>query len=383
MKDDKFLEWLKGQYIEAVRIMASSQKRSLFYKHGSIISNEYEKIIEQYKEIMYNEKQRESEKCSMSKRAGHTHEMVMGTVAHFLHAAKKLWIGEFKAESGWINPTRYDDKPLHGDSRIHIFADLKVNGGEWIYQVNICNEFTSAQTILDGAINDLAVDEKLAVWGCKPLSDSNDKPKAKPAPQQQKTQQQAPPSPITKSPQQTSKQRGQPIPEDVDIIDYDYKQKDMYNSRYRGKPVVVNVAKLRRVINAKKDGTGSYECIEVYGYHNGYTSKHPIYDLRMFPPTENQKWSNWDQATHDTDDGLLVAGDEIEIPMQLVYKVNPSKQEGDKRVFWNLREVRFLDDAPLDVSDAPDWGKDEQPAAHEIPWDDGDPDNDPGRHLDM
>jgi hypothetical protein len=295
---------------------------------------------------------------TLSKRMGCTQDMVLDTVANFLHAAKVLWSNNCEAGEGFINRARYEETAYHGEARVNIFGDLPVDEGKWTFSVNICNEFTSAQMILNMSQLDAISSQALLGWGCKEPTNGNGKPQ----PQQQANEDRK--TSIVDAAQRKadahkSQQRGQAIPEDVDIIDYDYKQKDMYNTRYRNKPVVVNAAKLRRVINAKKDGTGSYECIEVYGYHNGYTSKHPIYDLRMFSPNENQKWSNWEQTIHDTGDALLSAGGEIETPMQLVYKVNASKREGDNRVFWNLREVRFLEEAPSDLSDAPDWGQDE------------------------
>jgi hypothetical protein len=332
-------------------------------------------------------------KVRCSTRLGATPDIIKSVMRQLLYAARRLALGytdEF-ADSEDGPPDVYPPEGMmHGESVVNVHTlgrglPVLTEGGYTFVSLNVCNEMTTAGNIMNSVWEQIIAFGDMAtvftdINANAPIV-SNGNGNGKPKPQQK----QAPQTKETRDAkaaieraQQTTKQRGQAIPEDVDIIDYDYKQKDMYNSRYRNRPVVVNVAKLRRVINAKKDGTGSYECIEVYGYHNGYTSKHPIYDLRMFSPNENQKWSNWEQAIHDTGDALLAAGGEIETPMQLIYKVNASKQEGDNRVFWNLREVRFLDDAPLDVSDAPDWGQDD------IPWSDGDdPDNDPSRHLDM
>jgi hypothetical protein len=320
-------------------------------------------------------------KFSLATRIGYTDDMVLDTVANFLHAAKCLWKNEFQACDEYINRAIDRDWPvLHNDPRVHIFGDLAVNGGEWEYKVNICNEFTSAQMILDMAGNKPVINQKLKVWGCEPVGNGNGKPQSKP--QQQAQQQKPNPTVMNSYTGQTGhEQPQQQTPEGIIVLDYDYRQKAAYEAKYANKLVSIPFAKLRRAINARKDGKGSYEVVEAYGWYEGQNgrmvSKYPTYNI--FAPKPDAKFSDWHKFYQMLNDSgineLAEPGTEWEQPGQLVIKIN-KKETG---TYWNLQNVVFDDEyiPSASQSDAPDWGQDD------IPWSDDDPDNDPGRHLDM
>jgi hypothetical protein len=305
---------------------------------------------------------------TLSKRVGCTGEMVLDTVANFLHAAKKLWVREFDAGENFVNRANYQEELLHGEARVNIFGDLPVDGGAWKFSVNICNEFTSAQMILNMASFDMMTNESMMVWGCQPISNGNGnghkKPQQKQAPGKQQ-QDSKPPAP----------KQSQPTPDGITEIDYD-------EAKYANQLVAIPFVKLRRAIEAKNDGSGSYEGVFAYGWYEGQNgrmvSKYPTYTI--FKPKEERNFSDWKKffglLKDSKVDELTVPGQEWEQPGKLIIKIDKK----EKGIFWNLQNVVFDDEymPSVDQSDAPDWGQDD------IPWSDGDdPDNDPGRHLDM
>ncbi len=128
----------------------------------------------------------------------------------------------------------------------------------------------------------------------------------------------------------------------VDLGNYDYNQKASYESQYMGRIVCLNVSKVSRLIQAKKDGTGSYECLHVFGYYDGLPSEtHPIYDFTAFIPKEGQNYGDWKTIMNSIGNDLNAPGAHYTHPMRFYYKITESKT--DDRVFWNLRKIEILE----------------------------------------
>ena len=128
----------------------------------------------------------------------------------------------------------------------------------------------------------------------------------------------------------------------INLVNYDYKLKPQYEAECAGKVVCFNVSQVKRLMQAKKDGTGAYECLHIFGYHDGLPAdKHPIYDFTTFPLKEGQNFGDWKTFFEAITDGQLSElGSSITQPMRFYYKLSPSK-DGNK-IFWNLRRVEFL-----------------------------------------
>ncbi len=356
-------------------------------------------------------------------RTGATAEMVEETIRHFKHAIYCVARGHDKTSDDVPSRNKYADKLEHGQARVSVwtrnsFAPVPDFDNEEIYKVpvNIFNEYTHAQDLIDrlwmvagvmaladghsadfvaaGSIIDVNAPEDLKKWfprdsdGSKDPKQTAEKAKAVYGQQQQRTPGQVPPQQASTGQQPDVHPRARQAPtrrvEIVHLGNYSYQLQDEYEKEFAGsgKWISFDIAKMVRQIKAKNDGSGSYECIDVYPYYGEGPSDYPISSARMFPHNEGMKFSNWKTLFDKcvlTSDILAEPGTVWEGPMVVSWGLTLGKENG--KVYWNLKEVTpqltSVTSAPIQEptseSDMPDWGKDDIPedssyVADEPPW---------------
>ena len=358
-------------------------------------------------------------------RTGATPEMVGETIRHFKHAVQVAARGHDKIAENVPPRTVYADKLEHGQARVSIwtkgsFVPIPDFNAGLIYKVpvNICNEYTGAQDLVDrllmvadlmvegangletdfvaaGSIIDVNAPEDLNKWfprdGQKQPATKDPKQTATAAKgnygQQRRTPGQVPPQQSATGQQPAvhplARQGSNRKVEIVHLGDYSYQLQDEYEKAFAGsgKWISFDIAKMTRMVKAKNDGTGTYECIDIYPYYGEGPSDYPISSARIFPHPEGRDFSDWktlfDKCITDTQT-LAEPGTTWEGPMVVSWGLSISKNDG--RIFWNLKEITPILNSdhpqpdPPSENDMPDWGRDDpapEDSGHipdEPPW---------------
>jgi hypothetical protein len=295
-------------------------------------------------------------------RTGVTLGMIIDTIRHFRHAVQCIAKGHTEPATNVKEREDWHEQVTHGEARTNTWtfrscAVVPVDGNIFKVPINLCNEFTSAEILMNmvwGAVEVMKhfFEDFEAAGSIIKLS--------QPTTQQSSTVQPAQEQPVTDN----SHKATNPADNIVHLGAYDYRQRDDYETKYVGRTVSVDISSMHRRINARKDGSGSYECIELYGYYNSLPSDKPIYDLRVFVDIE-QKWNNFQALIHKLPAGVLgQVGDKLEQPCRLFYKLNRSKKEDDDTIYWNIVGSTFLDDSAEQQARA-EHGAEENYAYHE------------------
>jgi len=200
-------------------------------------------------------------KYEVSVRDGVQPGMIEETVRHFKVAVRTLMAGftdtpEVPARTIWT------DKPLHGEARVNIFSfgGFPVIGNDdetahTMYDINIFNEFTTAQGAVNGAWDFLR--EVLASSFADDLVINGQRPQAK-----------AQPADTSFKPTD---------PNDTPYLGgYNYKLNADYNANYGGHTASFDVMSMKRIYNRDGDPV-----IEVCSSYNGSVSKYPSHDLKI------------------------------------------------------------------------------------------------------
>jgi hypothetical protein len=254
------------------------------------------------------------------------------------------------------------------------------NQGKWRFTVNICNEYTTAQEIVEMALLDDNVDIALAKWNVLETGKMQEvrnqqhskQAQNRPAQQQQQTNE------VVREPvidpsvvildEDSLRRSGVPI------LEYDYRKSDEYKQRFLKKPVAFYVSHLKREIKVKKSGDGTYEVINVYGWYNGLPADKPIYDLMIWPSTPDKNWGNGRMISEKLPGRLDKPGDTVAMNMYLLMIGKRHQETNDWR--WDMTNIIPGEDSQQsisDESDAPDWAQDEVPF-------DIEPEDDPGQY---
>jgi hypothetical protein len=237
-------------------------------------------------------------------RSDATPEMVVESIKHFKHAAQCLSIGAKQvskqvAEINKGHRSEYEDA-YHDQSRTSVWtfrSFLVVPHEGKIYKVplNIFNEYTDAQTLIDWAwaavelmtSKDLTEDfaaagsiifpEVEAAQGQLDEYFPRDEKGNMPKPQTATT-----PVPAPTQPQSGMKELPEPTHEQHEspyLGSYDYKQKGEYAQAYNGKTIRFDVMKMERIFDTR-DGT---PLVQTYSSYDGGVSKYPSHDLKVKP----------------------------------------------------------------------------------------------------
>jgi hypothetical protein len=220
-------------------------------------------------------------------RTGATHGMVVDTIKHFKHAIQVLAAGHKEPSSAVGERDVYNDKLEHSESRANVwtfrsFAVVPKVDRIFKVPINLCNEFTSAATLINWVLfaaeimnNDTLADDFIHAGSiiepngqAKPQSkldeyfprDESNKPVAAPQPQPQAL----PPATDGNSPY---------------LGEYNYKNKAEYIKAYASCTVKFDVRKIERIFDSR-DGS---PLVQVYSSYNGDISKYPAHDLKVKP----------------------------------------------------------------------------------------------------
>jgi hypothetical protein len=264
-------------------------------------------------------------------RSGATYGMVKDTIKHFKHAINCLANGAKRANSSVGERDEYHDVIEHGESRSNIwtfrsFAVVPIGDKIFKVPVNLCNEFTSADTLINW------------VWFAVELMNDNDLVddfiksghiiESKPQAKQHSALDEYFPRDENNQPVQPERTDVAPPsgkPGQATVIDYDYKLHDEYTQEFMGQLVEVQVEKIAWELRAKKDHSGSYEKIFAYlkeHYEN------PIWNLSIF--------SDGKSLQRAFPGMLEKAGDVVTGDFGLIFKINTGK---NGKVYWNLHDV--------------------------------------------
>ena len=266
----------------------------------------------------------------VSARDGATPEMIDETIYHFKAAVWTLVNGHYVASDNIPARSNWVEKLTHGEARVNIysFGGFPIPIGDKVvqYDINIFNEFSAVgiavahawmfvMTIVEGEhAEDLITNSN----GSKT---TKNQPKAqKPAP--------APAQDTSTAP---------PVPGDSIVdLDYDYKLRGQYEQDYIGRTVRVHVKKIQWCVETKKDKSGSYEMIQLFKESH---YENPIYDLSIWPPKPDDKYSDGKMLLKALPAGALtVPGDWIEGDIAISYRLKTSDKHPG-RVFWNIVNV--------------------------------------------
>ena len=224
-------------------------------------------------------------KYKVSRRAGVQPGMVEETVRHFKVAVKTLMAGFTEAPTVPAR-TIWTDDILHGEARVNIFSfggfPIPAGGDNscMMYDINIFNEFSTAQHAISGAVDflnevaDSLFSDDLVILGKVPKLSSN--PPQPKAPQSELDKHFG----ERKEQQQTPVQDGSHKPTDPNdtpyLGAYDYKQKADYIAKYGGHTAAFDVCKMARIYNRDGDSI-----IEIHSSYNGSVSQYPAHDLKI------------------------------------------------------------------------------------------------------
>jgi hypothetical protein len=323
-------------------------------------------------------------------RTGADLEMVNETIQHFKHGIDIAARGFDKVSSQLPPRASYTKKDVHRESCVSIwtrnsFAVVPDFDLGHIYKVpvNICNEYTSGQMLVDqlllaaeimkhnfddcmeaGSI----IDVNSTAARKKRVDPAAPKDLAKEFPRQAKQQAVAPPQQQTEDVHPLARKSAGGKVEIIHLGDYDYKLREEYEQEFAGsgKWISFDISKLWRHIAARNDGAGTYECIDVYSFFNGMPAKYEMGVARMFPPKPDAKFPNDWQNLFDkfiTDGRLAQPGTYWEQPMVISWGLSIGKKDG--KVYWNLKNIEIAGDyiPDDDYPPEPDWANMEEP-----PW---------------
>jgi len=321
------------------------------------------------------ENQRIAVEFSLAQRWGATPTMIADTVRHFafacaVWAAGINWNPDHEKFQEYNTRADYEARelvdPAHFEPFVQIFTNdfpiwnATARNGEGAlerYPLNIMTEETSA-----GAIYEAFVD-MITAWGdveeiCNRLKPeaASQKPASAPTQHGAKSQGQSEldrhfgakqePAPAIVGPADVPKGvtliHGAPL-----IQSWDYKLEDTYAHLFQGVKVAVEIGKVARSVQAKKDGSGAYEVIQFFPYRDGQVRDKDPFCLRVFV-NDTDTGYDWHKFKKDNLVYFPAAGISHEGSGIATFKVTKSKT--DDRVFWNFVELKF--DEPLEpVSD--------------------------------
>ena len=217
----------------------------------------------------------------VSVRSGVTAGMIEETVAHFLHAAERLAIGELGSGGDqWLERSEYE-LVTHEQNRVVIFGDMQVYtaSGMRLLPVNIFSETTAAHyfilfawVIMEGMGQVAELDRGVKFPNViKPQKSQGELDKHFGKREEQLAKQAAPPPATAHQP---------PDPNDTPRLgSYDCKQKAEYTTKYGGQTVRFDVLKMSRIYDSR-DGS---PLVQVYSSYNGSLSQYPSHDLKIKP----------------------------------------------------------------------------------------------------
>jgi len=327
-------------------------------------------------------------------RAYATKTMIEETLTHFRFAAALMAAGiewshdiprcaELESAENW-----HRGEPMPTEAAVQIFTNEfpvwspQANGCVKI-PLNIFTEYTSAFEVWDtmSLIVDMlpgirAIDETLKPKQVKPQQPARHEPSQfkshEPTPQGED---------LDEWFSRESDCGREPTPEEphihlqpatddegFQVIEWDNRQRETYETKYAGQKVRVAVAKLQRAVRAKKDGTGTFEAVEVFPAYQGGVSQYEAYAFKTFISDKDTAWDWKKYRDHKVTGQLLTApGTTCTARMWLTFKVNQGK---DGKVYWNLYGIDLLEEP----SEWAEFGTaTECTPAEEIPWNDAPP----------